>query len=173
MPGRRTESKMDLSKSEKRLISALESGLEAVECPFESLAARVGLGRDEVIALLIDLRRRGVLRRISAILSAGAAGKPAAALVAWRVSRERLCDAGRSLAREDSVSHCIARKSSARWPYNLYTMMHGADMAAIREKAAAASRELGVEDYIIMETIEELKKTPPVYDFVALDAEDS
>jgi len=156
---------MNLTALEKRIIRAVAEGLEPVERPYRAAAARAGVSENELISVLRDLKRRGILRRICAILSAAAAGKPGAALVAWRVRPENLDEAGRALAARKTVSHCIARKTRPQWPYNLYTMMHGAGPQAVEAEAAAAARELDIEDYVVMETVAELKKTPPVYDF--------
>jgi len=163
---------MKLSELERRVIRAVEKGLEPVERPFAEAAARAGVEEDELISTLADLKRRGVLRRISAVLSGEAAGRPGAVLAAWRVAPERLDEVGRALAARPFVSHCVARKAAAGWPYNLYTMLHGPDNASVKARASEAAAEVGLEDYVMMETVEELKKTPPVYDFDAPGGEE-
>ena len=159
---------MELSDLEMRVVQAVGGGLDPVERPFAAPAARAGVSEDELISTLASLGRRGILRRISAILSGEAAGKHGAALVAWRVEGSRLDDAARKLAAESCVSHCVARKTAAGWPYNLYTMFHGDCSEAVSASAAAAAARLSIDDYVVLETVEELKKTPPVYCFEAL-----
>lgn len=158
---------MALSELEKRVVRAVEKGLEPVERPFAEAAACAGVSEDELMSTLADLKRRGIVRRISAVVSGPSAGKAGAALAAWRVTPARLDEVGRALAAKPFISHCVARKTAPEWPYNLYTMLHGPDNESVKARAAEAASELGIEDYVMMETVEELKKTPPLYDFDA------
>ncbi|MHC4713864.1 MAG: siroheme decarboxylase subunit beta [Planctomycetota bacterium] len=152
-----------LSDIERRVIAAVEEGLAVSARPYGEAARRSGMSEETVIETLRSLASQGLLRRVSAILSPGALGLEGAALVAWRVEPGRLEECGRAFAGEDSVTHCLSRKSNPDWPYNLYTMVHAADPARLLSWVRGAAERFGVEDYLVMETVEELKKSPTKY----------
>jgi len=71
-------------------------------------------------------------------------------------------DVGQALARVPAVSHCYERKPPLAGRYNLFSMMHFKETAfepPIRKLAA----EIGLTDYRIFESLEELKKTSMEY----------
>lgn len=57
------------------------------------------------------------------------------------------------------MSHCYERVPCAEWPYTLYAMMHGRDMATIEEFVRGFALECGVVRFEVLESLEELKKT--------------
>ncbi|MGD9285300.1 MAG: Lrp/AsnC family transcriptional regulator, partial [Desulfobacterales bacterium] len=70
---------------------------------------------------------------------------------------------GQKMASFHQVSHCYRRNPSADWPYNLYTMVHASSEQACHETARKMSRATSVEDYTLLFSREELKKTSMVY----------
>ncbi len=152
-----------LTELERRVIAAVEEGLAVSARPYGAAARRSGVSEETVIETLRALASRGLLRRTGAILSPGALGLGAAALVAWRIEPGKLEECGKALAAEDSVTHCLSRKSSPGWPYNLYTMVHAADSAKLLSWVRGAAERFGVGDYVVMETVEELKRSPTRY----------
>lgn len=154
-----------LSEIEKRVVGALEAGLAPVARPYLEVARAASTTPEEVIAALKSLAARGIVRRAAAILSAGAVGVGGAALVAWRVSRRRLEETALALSEKNFVTHCVARKKRPEWPYNLYTMLHGKDECSVRKAVREMADEFGITEYVVLETREELKRTPPKYHF--------
>jgi DNA-binding Lrp family transcriptional regulator len=86
------------------------------------------------------------------------------------VDEGRIEEIGRTMASFRQVSHCYRRNPTSRWPYNLYTMIHAEDEAACRETARRMAKAAGVDDYALLFSREELKKTSMVY--FATDDED-
>ncbi|MCD6406106.1 MAG: hypothetical protein J7M19_09790 [Planctomycetes bacterium] len=154
-----------LSDLEKRVITAVRGGLDPARCPFRSAAGKAGCSEAQIVRTLRSLAERGLVKRVSAILNPAALGLASAALVAWRVPEGDLEAVGGALAEKPFITHCIARKTRDDWPYNLYTMMHGEDEASIRAEAGAISARFHIEDFVILETCEELKKEPAGYRF--------
>lgn len=157
-----------LKPIEKRVVAAACGGLEAVAEPFEAIAARAGLTEQEVIETLRSLSERGIVRKVAAILDSRSMGLRGNALVAWRIEEAEIERVGRAFAAKKEVTHCYERKSVPRWPYNLYTMVHGASEDELRAWAAENSREAGTDEYVVLFTRRELKKTPAVYRFEGL-----
>ncbi len=67
------------------------------------------------------------------------------------------------MAEFDEVSHCYRRNPTARWPYNLYTMVHAEDEASCYDIARQMSLKAKVETYALLFSRRELKKTSMEY----------
>ena len=61
------------------------------------------------------------------------------------------------------VSHCYRRNPTNGWPFNLYTMIHANDEESCRQTARNMSQQAGVENYSLLFSRKELKKTSMVY----------
>jgi siroheme decarboxylase len=152
-----------LSDLEKQVILALQRDLEIRPRPFLELAEQLGVTEEEFLAAVRALMSGGYIRRFGATLRHQKSGFAANALVAWAVPADRVTEIGQRLAAQRSVSHCYARKPAASWPYNLYTMVHGRtpeDCLAIAGQMAA---EIGLDDYEVLFSETELKKTTMRY----------
>ncbi len=155
---------------DKRIINYLGGDLPVTERPFEALARELGLDQDEVVAAVRRLADQGILRRFGATLKHQNSGFAANALVAWRVPPERLDEVGPALAGHRHITHCYHRRPHPNFDYNLYTMIHGATEAEVRRIAAGLAAETGLEDYLVLFSSAELKKTTMRY-FQADDRE--
>ena len=134
----------------RRALSRIPNDLPLVPAPFPP--GTVGAVR----ALLAS----GRMRRFGAVLDGRALGLGYHALVAWKVPRVRVGEAGRALASFEAVSHCYARRTAASWPYALYTMVHARDRrqaSRILREMSAAAEDSGHE---ILETVRTLTRAP-------------
>ena len=61
------------------------------------------------------------------------------------------------------ASHVYEREPAANWPYNLYAMVHAADVQELKETVGKMSEACGVALCRLLVTETELKKTPPRY----------
>jgi DNA-binding Lrp family transcriptional regulator len=84
-------------------------------------------------------------------------------MVAWQVDEDRIDKVGEKMAAFRQVSHCYRRNPTGSWPYNLYTMVHAADEDSCRQTAGEMAAAAGVENYTLLFSKEELKKTSMVY----------
>lgn len=147
----------------KALIARTCGDIDESQTPFDSLATEVGLECAAALRLLCAYREGGLLRRFGAVLQHRAAGFAGNGMAVWRVPPERLEAVGHQLAAEPAVSHCYHRLSVPDWPYNLYAMVHGQDRAAVRELCQALARQVAIDDYEILFSTREFKKTSMVY----------
>jgi DNA-binding Lrp family transcriptional regulator len=152
-----------LTELEKQVIAALQGDIPIVEHPYQQIAVELGLEEEKVLSVLNDLVHRGIIRRFGATLRHQKSGYQANAMVAWRVPEERIEEAGKIMASFRAVSHCYRRDPNPAWPYNLYTMVHGKDEAACRRAAAKMSLKAGVDEYAMLFSRRELKKTSMQY----------
>ncbi|MDX1707198.1 MAG: Lrp/AsnC family transcriptional regulator [Desulfobacterales bacterium] len=137
--------------------------MEITERPYLAISKELGITETELLDHLKDLSRRGVIRRFGATLRHQRAGFNANAMVAWKVDENRIQEVGQKMAAFHQVSHCYRRNPTADWPYNLYTMVHANDEQACQKTARKMSRATSVEDYTLLFSREELKKTSMVY----------
>jgi DNA-binding Lrp family transcriptional regulator len=150
---------------DKRIIGRLQGDLPLTPEPFAELAQELGLTQAEVVARIAALAEAGVMRRFGATLRHQQSGFPANVMVAWRVEPGRIDEVGACLAAQRRVSHCYWRDPKASFPYNLYSMVHGRSEEECRELVAEMAAEAGVgeDDYEMLFSVEELKKTSMRY----------
>ncbi|MBX6366893.1 MAG: AsnC family transcriptional regulator [Rhodospirillales bacterium] len=138
---------MDLSDEDRRLLAALEAGLEAVPRPYAALGRRAGLSEEETIARLKRLVADGVVRRLGIVVRHHELGYGANAMVVWDVPDELLEEAGVRLAALSFVTLCYSRpRRLPEWRYNLFTMIHGRDREVVRAAVEEAARAAALTD---------------------------
>ena len=152
-----------ISDIERRILAVLQQGFPRSETPYKDMAELVGIDTKKLLAVLDNWKREGKLRRIGSIVDHFKVGLSAGAMVAWRVEPERIEQVGTTLAGFKEVTHAYERKIAENWPYNLYTMVHGADIQEVEQIVKRMSQACRVSDYRILTTKKELKKVPPTY----------
>jgi DNA-binding Lrp family transcriptional regulator len=152
-----------LTDLEKRVIASIQEDIAITQKPYLKLSQTLGISEDQFLETLNDLCKRGVIRRFGATLRHQQTGYSANAMVAWKVDEERIDQVGEKMASFRQVSHCYRRNPADSWPYNLYTMVHAADEDSCRQTAAEMASAAGVENYTLLFSKEELKKTSMVY----------
>jgi siroheme decarboxylase len=152
-----------LTELEKQVIASIQGDIPLVERPYAQIAAGLGVDEARVIEVLQDLVKRGVIRRFGATLRHQKSGFRSNAMVAWQVDEARIEEVGRIMASFKAVSHCYRRNPTPRWPFNLYTMVHGKDEAGCRRTAEAMAAKAGVQTYQMLFSRRELKKTSMQY----------
>ena len=152
-----------LTELEKKIIASIQGDMAVTERPYLNIAQDLDIPETELLASLKDLCERGVIRRFGATLRHQRTGFTANAMVAWKVAEDRIEEVGQKMASFRQVSHCYRRNPTEDWPYNLYTMVHANDEQSCYEIARKMSRTASVEDYSLLFSREELKKTSMVY----------
>ena len=152
-----------LTELEKKVIASIQGDIPIVERPYAELSRKLGISEQLMLDTLRSLCRRGVIRRFGATLRHQKSGYGANAMTAWRVDEARVEEVGRIMASFREVSHCYRRDPTSQWPYNLYTMIHAATEEDCRQVARRIARETGVEDYTLLFSRRELKKTSMQY----------
>lgn len=146
-PGRRigNESARALSAIEKRLMGALQHGLDLVPRPFARLGEQAGLDEAETIATLKRWRGEGLIKRFGVVVRHHELGYTANAMVVWDLPDAEVERIGGLLAAEPEVTLCYQRRRHRPdWPYNLYCMIHGRERAGVERAVAALRERLGL-----------------------------
>ena len=152
-----------LTELEKMVVASLQGDMPVIEQPYARIAADIGIDEKRLLGILDDLVRRGVIRRFGATLRHQKSGYKANAMTAWQVEEERMDAVGEIMASFKEVSHCYRRDPTPEWPYNLYTMIHGTDEDYCRKTAETMAQKAGVQNYALLFSRRELKKTSMKY----------
>lgn len=152
-----------MDELDKLLIRHLSGDLGDSLQPLTDLARGLGLTEEAVLASVRRFQDEGLIRRFGFTLNHQRSGFEANALVAWRVGSARLDEVGAKLATWPQVSHCYQRRTAPDWPYDLYTMVHAESRAEMLKTVSALAEAAGVDDWRMLESIKELKKTSRRY----------
>ena len=105
---------MDLT--DRKLLNLVQALFPLVDRPYLSLAEQLGIGEEEVIGRLAQLKRTNVLRQISAIFDTRRLGYKTT-LVAMAYDSDKLHQGALQINKHPGVSHNYAREGSY---YNLW-----------------------------------------------------
>jgi DNA-binding Lrp family transcriptional regulator len=148
-----------LSRRDVQVIRAVQDDIPLVPHPFDECARSQGMGESELFEGMADLQRRGHLRRVAAILHHRRAGYAANAMAVWAVPEERAEELGRQMAEFAAVSHCYQRPVYEDWRFNLFSMIHGRKVGDCEKVVEAIREAIGVDDYAVLYSTKEYKKT--------------
>ena len=124
-----------LDATDRALLRAIEPGLPVVPRPYAALAATIGLPESEVIRRLGHLTAIGAIRRLGVVVRHRTLGYRANAMVVWALSDECVAELGARIGELPFVTLSYRRPARPPdWPYNLYTMIHGRDRAAVLDQ---------------------------------------
>lgn len=154
----------ELTELEKRILAVIQHGFPAHSLtPYAHMASRIGIDTADLLEVLRQWQANGRIRRLGAIVNHFQVGMGSGAMVVWQVPLDRIEAVGQCLAGFKEVSHAYQRPSSEQWPYNLYTMVHGAHADSTQAIVERMSQACGITDYRMLVTEQELKKVPPTY----------
>ncbi|MEX2100657.1 MAG: Lrp/AsnC family transcriptional regulator [Acidimicrobiia bacterium] len=149
----------ELSPLEVATIRIVQEDLPLVERPFAAQAELIGTDEDTVLELLRSFQDRKLMRRFAAVMNHRSAGFKANAMGVWAVPDDRLDELGPKMASFSLVSHCYRRPTYDDWPYSIFTMVHGKNAKECEATIAAVHEETGVDDYALLWSVKEYKKT--------------
>ena len=147
---------------EKKAAQILQRDMPLTDRPFAEIADACGLTTAQLISLLKKLSGNGILRKFGAILRHQQAGFQKNALVMWSVPPDAVENAGHMLASLSYISHCYERKPAFQNKYNLFTMLHTQN-DDISPLITTMSQLIHSKDFLILESLQEYKKTSPEY----------
>ena len=152
-----------LEQLDKNIVKRLQEDIPLEKEPYKTIAEELGITEDELFKRINNLLDKEVLRRIGAILHHRKAGFSHNAMVVWAVPDNRSTEIGTFMASLPSISHCYKRIVLDNWQYNMYTMIHGQTKEECEAVVSAISKQTGINEYKILYSIKELKKTSMKY----------
>jgi DNA-binding Lrp family transcriptional regulator len=148
-----------ITERDIQVIRAVQDDMSLVPHPFEECARNFDLTEAELFEGMADLKRRGHLRRVAAILHHRRAGYAANAMAVWAVPEESAEPLGRRMAEFAAVSHCYQRPVYEDWRFNLFSMIHGRKVTDCEQIVEAIRDATGIDDYAVLYSTKEYKKT--------------
>ena len=140
-------------------IKELQEDLPLEDEPFGGMAERLGVTERKLFDIAAELQTRGIMRRYSAVLHHRRAGFKANAMVVWKVPPERSVEVGNIMAQSKWVTHCYERPTFPDWQYTHFTMIHATSSEKCEEVATDISEATGIEEYMLLYSTREYKKT--------------
>ncbi len=124
---------------DRRIINNLQEGFPLSPRPFAEAGRRLGLGEDELIERLENLRRRGAITRFGPFFDAAAMGG-AFCLCAMAVPQERFEAVAAQVNARPEVAHNYARAHAL----NMWFVLATEKPAQIEATARAIEAETGL-----------------------------
>ncbi len=157
-PGRLPQA-VELSPEARAVINGVQRDLPLTPRPFAGMSEDAGMDEGRFLEQCRFLLERGIMRRYGAAVNHRRVGYTANAMACWAVPEDKADALGKRLASLGEVSHCYERKTSPEWPYNLFAMIHGHERESCQEIARRVSAGHGLNDYVLLFSTRELKKT--------------
>jgi hypothetical protein len=80
-------------------------------------------------------------------------------MACWVVPEDQIVEAGQAAAALAAVSHCYQRPAyPTRWPYTLFTMVHGRTREDVERIVERIHQEIGPLEHTILYSEREFKK---------------
>ncbi len=133
-----------LDDTDRKLISATQSGLSIEQSPYKSVADNIGIAQDDVLQRLGRLLSKGIVRRIGAVPNHYKLGLTANGMTVWDVDDDKVNELGSIIGQLDFVSHCYQRpRHLPMWRHNMFAMVHGINKEEVHEKVKQVKNLLG------------------------------
>ena len=151
------------TEQDKDFIRELQKDMEIIDEPFVKAANNLGITEDELFSKMKHYESLGVLRRFAAILRHRQVGFTANGMIVWKVPEDRITSVGETLGSFPQVSHCYERPTYDDWPYNVFSMIHCKTHDEAYEVAKTIQDQIDVNEYKILFSSREFKKTRVEY----------
>lgn len=155
--------KFEPTEEDKKFIRELQKDLEITDRPFLKTSEKLGMSEEQIFDKLKHYEEIGVMRRFAAILRHRDAGFVANGMIVWKVPEQRIEEVGEKLGAFPQVSHCYQRPVYPDWPYNVFSMIHCKSQDEATEMAKEIQNQISVDEYRILFSAREFKKTRVEY----------
>ncbi len=133
-----------LDAIDRKLIEATQAGLPLTPAPYQTIAEKLNLTADEVMARLSAMQDSGIIRRIGAVPNHYKLGYRYNGMTVWDIPDDMIDELGRQVGQLEFVSHCYHRpRHLPDWPYNLFAMVHGKTQADVDQQIRQIADLLG------------------------------
>jgi DNA-binding Lrp family transcriptional regulator len=155
--------KFEPTEQDKDFIRELQKDMEIIDEPFVKAANNLGITENELFEKMKQYEDNGVMRRFAAILRHRQVGFTANGMIVWKVPEDRISEVGEKLGAFPQISHCYERPTYSDWPYNVFSMIHCKTHDEANEMAKTIQDQINVNDYKILFSSREFKKTRVEY----------
>ena len=139
------------------LLKKLESSFPVSEKPFSTVAREFGMSEVEIVELVEEMIRKGVIRGFNAVLSGEKVGFKENGMVVIRTAEPE--ELALTLLREvPEITHLVERQVPENWNYPLYFMVHATSREPIEQIRKRVERMEGVEETDVLYSVRNLLK---------------
>ena len=149
----------DLSEFDIAFVREFQDDLPLETRPFDEMANQLGLTVLELFDKSDEMVERRLMRRYAAVLHHRRAGFSANAMAVWNVPERRSIDVGQIMAKHPAVTHCYERPRYDDWRFSHFTMIHAVTRQECEEIADAIATQTELDDYQLLYSHREYKKT--------------
>lgn len=149
-----------ISALDRKIVQALQQGFPLVAEPYAELAKRAGVEESVLLERLHEMKTKGTLRKMGAVVQHRIAGFHGNALCCWSVPEVQTEAVAKLLMEKPYISHVYERFSQPGWPYNLYTVFHSADRQGCIRLIDAVAKDIDISEYRILFSIKNWKRSP-------------
>ncbi len=128
------------SSLEEKILDRIQADFPLSPDPYGDIGREVGCGREEAHDTVVELRRRGIIRRIGGVFAAGKLGYESC-LVAARVNTSRIEEVASKIGAYPEVTHNYEREG----PYNLWFTIVAENSARMDQILNSTRESEGVE----------------------------
>ena len=136
---------MDFTPSENLVLERIQKGIPCSPEPYHEIAKSAGLAEDAVISVVHSLRRKKIIRNISAIFNGKMLGY-SMSLVALQVKDDRVEHAAEIINSHPGVSHNYLR----RHKFNIWYTLAEESPEDFNRTVDILSRKCGADDCLVM-----------------------
>jgi DNA-binding Lrp family transcriptional regulator len=160
------EATADLTDVERRLLLEIQDGFPLTRTPYRDVAAAIDAPVDAVLAAVERLLDEGCIKRVGCVVNHIVTGFDANCMVVWDVPDDELDARGEAVGSLPYVTLCYhrPRRPDQDWGYNLFTMVHGREAAAVDAKVDELAAEHLPFEHERLYSTETLKQTGARYD---------
>jgi DNA-binding Lrp family transcriptional regulator len=151
-----------LTDEERIIGSLIQRDLALAMRPYREIADQTGIAEMDVLNIIKQMMERGLIRKFGAIVRHREAGFTRNAMIAWAVPEHRCEQVGQVLSSFPEITHCYKRSPAFEGKFNLFSMIHLCQ-PDIEEKIEAISATTGIQDYRVLMSEEEFKKSSMEY----------
>ncbi len=154
---------MNYDKVDKDIIKSIQRDVPVSRRPYKALSDSIDISEQEIVKRIKMMQEKGIIRRMGAVLRHQKAGYLVNAMVAWKTDSEFADQAGRIMAEYKEVSHCYFREVPESFPYPLFAMIHAKTEEQLVSLIDNIAKRTGLDDFLIIKSKQELKKTSMEY----------
>ena len=153
----------EANEDDKRFVRELQKDMDIVDEPFVKAADALGMTEEQLFEKMKYYEKIGVMRRFAAILRHRQVGFTANGMIVWKVPDNQISEVGEKLGSFPQISHCYERPTYPDWPYNVFSMIHCKTQNEAQDMAKTIQNQIHVDDYKILFSSREFKKTRVEY----------
>ena len=141
-----------LDNTDRQLVNFTQVQFPLTREPYKDLGLRLHISEDQVLRRIEQLKAKGIIRQISAVLNARTLGYQTT-LVAMRLPKEQLNKAGRLINQHPGISHCYERNHQ----FNVWFTLAIPTTANTDREVQQLTNPIGAEAVLILPAIRVFK----------------